>query len=115
MAITEAFSGTETVSTTEWSLTTDTSGPDAQTDDGVYQTFVDLNALANGDAYRLRVYEKVLSGSTQRVVYEATITDAQIDGIFATPSLILMHGWDITLLKTAGTDRSIDWSIRKVV
>ena len=29
MAITEAFSGSETVTTTEWSLTTDTAGPDA--------------------------------------------------------------------------------------
>ncbi len=114
MAISEAYSGTETVSTTEWSMTTDTSGPDADTNDGVYQAFVDLNALANGDVFRLRVYEKVLSSSTQRVVYEATFTDAQIDAIFATPSLILLHGWDMTLLKVSGTDRSIDWSIRKV-
>jgi len=114
MAITEAFSGTETVSTTEWSLTTDTAGPDTQTDDGVYQCFLEMNALADGDAFELRVYEKVLSTSTQRVVLIATIQNAQLEPVYVTPSLILLHGWDMTLLKVAGTDRAINWSIRKV-
>ena len=31
-----------------------------------------------------------------------------------TPALVLMHGWDMTILKLAGTDRSIEWSIRQV-
>jgi len=34
--------------------------------------------------------------------------------VFVTPSLLLIHGWDMTLLKVAGTDRAIDWSIRAV-
>jgi hypothetical protein len=114
MAITEAFSGTETVSTTEWSLTTDTAGPDVQTDDGVYQCFLDLNALAKGDVFEFRVYEKVLSTSTQRAVWRARFANAQSDPNWVTPSLILLHGWDITLKKISGTDRAIDWSIRKV-
>ena len=114
MAISEAFSGTETVSTTEWSLTTDTAGPDTQTDDGVYQVFFDLNALAKADKFTFRVYEKVLSSSTQRVVFRAFIANAQAEPVWVSPSLILMHGWDMTLVKTAGTDRSIDFSVRKI-
>lgn len=114
MAITEAFSGTETVGTTEHSLTTDTSGPDTQTDDGVYQAFIDLNALAAGDVFEFRVYEKVLSGSTQRIVYNATFANVQAEPVWVSPSLVLLHGWDMTLDKVSGTDRSIDWSIRKV-
>lgn len=114
MAITEAFSGTETVTTTEWSLSTDTAGPDTQTDDGIYQVFLDLNALAAGDVFEFDVYEKVLGSSTQRVVYTARFANAQGAPVWVSPSLVLMHGWDMTLRKISGTDRSIDWSVRKV-
>lgn len=114
MAITEAFTGTETVSTTEWSMTTDTSGPDTETSDGIFQAFVDLNALAAGDTFELKVYEKTLSSSTQRLVYSMSFSGVQAEPVAVTPSLVLMNGWDMTLKKLAGTDRSIDWSIRKV-
>jgi hypothetical protein len=48
MAISEAFSGSETVSTTEWSLTTDTAGPDVDTTDGIYQAFLTLHSVRDG-------------------------------------------------------------------
>jgi hypothetical protein len=114
VAIAELYAVTETVSTTEWSFTTDSSGPDSDTTDGVFQGFFDVNALAAGDTYRFRVYEKANSGSTQRVVYESILVGAQTEPLFVTPSLILMHGWDMTWLKVAGTDRSIIGSIRQV-
>jgi len=114
VAISEAFSGSETVSTTEWSLTTDTAGPDADTTDGIYQVFIDFNALAVGDQFQVRVYEKVLSSSTQRIVDEWTINGPLSAPVWVSPTLILLHGWDITIDKIAGTDRAIDWSIRKV-
>lgn len=114
MAISEAYSGTETVGGTEWSLTTDTSGPDADTSDGIFQFWLDLNALLAGDVFEFRVYEKVLSSSTQRLVYSAAFAGPQGNPVWVSPSMILMHGWDATLIKISGTDRSIDWSIRKV-
>lgn len=114
MPIAEAYSGTETVSTTEWSLSTDTSGPDSQTGDGVYQVFLDLNALAAGDVFTFAVYEKVLSSSTQRKVFAASFAGAQAEPVWASPTLILLHGWDMTLVKVSGTNRAIDWSIRQV-
>lgn len=114
MAITEAFTGTETVGTTEHSMTTDTAGPDTETSDGVFQAFIDANAIAAGDVFEFKVYEKVLSSSTQRLVFSASIANAQGAPIWVSPSLILMHGWDMTLKKISGTDRSIDWSIRKL-
>jgi len=116
MAISEAISGSETVGTTEWSLATDTSydTADAQTADGIYQVFIDFNALLVGDQYQVRVYEKVLSSSTQRIVDEWTIMGPLSSPVWVSPSLILLHGWDITIDKIAGTDRAIDWSIRKV-
>lgn len=114
MAITEAFAGTETVGTTEWSLTTDTSGPDVETSDGVFQVWLDVNTIAAGDQFQVRVYEKVQASDTQRVCHEAVLVGAQSPPIYVIPSLILMNGWDITLKKLAGTDRAITWSIRKV-
>lgn len=114
MAISEAFTGSETIGTTEWSLTTDTAGPDAQTDDGIYQAFLDLSALAAGDVFELKVYEQVLSGGTQRLVYSARFADVQGQPNFVSPTLIFLHGFDLTLKKISGTDRSIDWSIRKI-
>ena len=116
MAISEFASGSETVDTTEWSLATDTSYDtgDAQTSDGVYQVFIDFNALTVTEQYQIRVYEKVLSSSTQRIVDEWTINGPSTAPVWVSPSLILLHGWDITLDKIAGTARAIDWSIRKV-
>jgi hypothetical protein len=115
MAISEAYSGTETVSTTEWDLASDTSFvADVVTDDGVYQIFLDLNALAAGDVFEFRLYEKVLSSSTQRLAYSAAFAGPQAMPVWVSPSLILLHGWAATLIKISGTDRSIDWSIRKV-
>lgn len=116
MAISEAFAGSETVSTTEWSLTTDTAGPDVETSDGVFQCFLDLSALALGDTFEFRVYEKVQAADTQRVCLLATFSHEQgaDNAIWFTDALVLMHGWDMTLKKNAGTDRAITWSIRKV-
>lgn len=113
MAIAEIYSGTHAVDTTEWSLTTDTSGPDADTTDGVFQAFLDLNDMIAGDQLQIRVYEKCRSGDTQRVVYEAILTGAQAQPMWVSPSLILMHGWDITLDALAGTITAL-WSIRQV-
>ena len=114
MAITEPFAVSETITTTEHSLTTDTAGPDAETSDGVFQVFLDLNALAAGDVFDFAVYEKVQSSSTQRKIFTARFAGVQAQPVWVSPSLILMHGWDATLKKISGTDRAIDTSIRKV-
>lgn len=109
---TQAFTGTETVTTTEWSLTTDTAGPDADTTTGVYELWLDLNAMALGDRFEVKLYEKVSSGGTQRLVDTWPISGD------ITPHRriylgMLLHGWDVTIKKLLGTDRLIEWSIRK--
>ena len=113
MAITEAYAGTEAVSTTEHSCTTDTAGPDVDTTDGVFQTFLDVSDMIAGDQLQIRIYEKVQAADTQRIVYEAILTGPQATPIWVSPSLILMHGWDITLDALAGTI-TVNWSIRSV-
>jgi hypothetical protein len=113
MAITVAYSGTEAVSTTEHSMTTDTAGPDTDTTDGVYQLFLNLADLTVGDELQVRIYEKVLSGSTQRIVYQQNISGEIGSKHFVFPALVLMHGWDMTLDAISGTI-TVLWSIKKV-
>jgi hypothetical protein len=117
MAISEYFAGSQALdNATEWSLSTDTSfTPDAQTDDGVYQLYVDLNDMVNTDIVRFRMYEKVGSGSTQRVAWECVLRDAQTELILVSPSFLLMHGWDFTAIMLSATNYTCDWSIRRVV
>lgn len=113
MAITELYSGTEAVAGTEWSLTTDTSGPDADTTDGVFQAFLDVSDMVAGDELEIRVYEKARSGDTQRLVELWVLSGVQSSPLWVSPSLILMHGWDFTAKAAAGTI-TVNWSIRKV-
>lgn len=110
----EAFTGTELIGTTEHSLTTDTAGPDAATTDGVFQPFIDLSALAGGDVFRFKVYETCRTGDTQRLIYSAEFSSAQATPLWAGPALLLGVGWDMTLVKVSGTDRTINWRISQV-
>lgn len=111
MAISEHVSGTQAATVnTEHTLNTTT----PETTDGVFQVVVDLAAMVNGDTVELRIKEKALAAGTQRLAWYATYSHAQAAPLAVSPSLILLHGWDITLKQTAGTGRSFPWSIRKV-
>lgn len=114
MAIAE-ISGTEAIGTTEHSLATDTSydTSDAQTDDGAVQVFLDVSDMVAGDQLQIRIYEKVRSGDTQRIAYQAILTGAQSEPIWVSPALTLMHGWDVTAAALAGTI-TVNWSIRRI-
>jgi hypothetical protein len=105
-----------TISTAEYSLPADTTTavPTSQTTDGVFQFFIDFGAMVAGDQYRIRLYEKTDSGGTQRLVEEWILTGAQSKPMLVLPSVVLGEGWDVTVLRTAGSDRSIRWSIRQV-
>jgi hypothetical protein len=110
----EAYTGTHTVSTTEWSMTTNTAGPDVCTAPGVFQAYFDLSAMAAGDIFQFALYEKVITGGTQREVIKVTFSDAQSPANGVTPAFMLGVGWDMTLLKISSTDRSISWRISQV-
>lgn len=113
MAITEAFAGSASIGTTAFSLPNNSTSLTPQTDDGIYQVWLDLSAMTVTETYQVQILEKVQSTSTQRVVYESVVVGPSTP-ILAFPSLVLLHGWDVQVLKVAGTDRTIEWSIRKV-
>lgn len=113
MAISEAYTGSVSISTTEISMTNGNSTIATVTTDGVYQAVVDVNALTAADVFEFRVREKARSSDTQRSVYLATIAGAQAYN-FVSPAITLINGWDMTLKKISGTDRTITWSIRQL-
>src|SRR3970282_2603485 len=110
MAITEAFAGSEAVATTEWSLTTDTAGPDVQTDDGIYQVFLDVSDMVAGDQLQIRFYEKVGSASTQRIIEEFILVGAQATPVWVSPTMIFLHGWVVNLAALTGGTITVDWA-----
>lgn len=113
MAITELYSGTQTtVLSTEHVLNTTT----PETTDGIFQVVLDISQMTLGDALEIRVKEKAISAGTQRTAWTQVITNAASadEGLWISPSVILMHGWDVTLKQTAGTVRGYPWSIRQV-
>jgi hypothetical protein len=112
MAINEAYSGSATIGTTPFSLPNNSTTLTPITVDGVYQVFLDLGALTLTEKYSIRVLEKVTSGGSQREIFAAVVSGASPS--LVTPSLILLHGWDVVVTKLSGTDRSIGWSIRQV-
>lgn len=114
MAITEAFQDAATIGATEYFLASDSTTATYQTDDGAFQLWLDLNALQDGDEFRIRVYEKISSGGTARIAMEWSVAHAQSEPLWVAPTLIFLHGWEFSLTKLTGTDRSISWSVRKV-
>lgn len=106
-----------TVSTSEYSYpaNTTTAVPTSQTTQGMFQFVVDLGAVAAGDSFRFRLYEKATAAGTQRLVEEWIVSGAQGKPALVTPAFVLGHGWDFTALKIAGSDRSLPGSVRRVI
>lgn len=114
MAISEAYSlSAVTVGSTELSIVSGTTTLQTITTDGVYQLYVDPSNMAKGDEYAVRIYEKVQGSGTKRRLVQFSLLGLQSQA-FVTPTFILMHGWDMTIIKLAGTDRAFDASIRQV-
>jgi hypothetical protein len=70
--------------------------------------------MARGDTIEIQLLEKVLSSGTARLVYEATLSNAQDEPVWASPALVLMHGWTLQMKQTAGSARDFYWSQRKI-
>lgn len=116
--ISEAFANTQTIATadTEHSLPRDAAYDSAQpqTTDGVYQIFLDLADMITGDELQIRIYEKVRASLTQRIVYQSNLVGPQSPPVWVSPSLMLIHGWDVTCDVIAGTNIVVEWSIRQI-
>lgn len=110
-AWTEPYASSATIGSTQFSLTNGSTTIASRTDKGTYQVFLDTSAMVAGDQFEIRILEKCQASSTQRRVMSAVLTGGMADS-WQSPALMLGNGWDVTVQKLAGTDRSIEWSIR---
>ena len=99
-------SGSTTVSTTEVDLV-----ELAPTNPAIAYIFVDVSAMASGDAFTFKVYYKA-DASNYRLDDSKSLTDAQTNpclyiGPYAIDS---SHSVKVSAVKTAGTDRTFPWS-----
>ena len=102
MAITE-ITCSQAVDTTEWSLVTDTAGPDAEsTIVGTMQGHINLSDMVTGDELQITVYEKVVAGEAQLIYFRGNPTGPQ-SRAFLIPSIIVKNGWDVTAKAITGT------------
>ncbi len=114
MAITEAYAGSATIGTTEYSLPNNSTTLTPIAVAGVWQLFLDLSALTATESYRIKLYETV--NSNKRVFQQIDVfgvAGGPSDPLYVSPSFALLNGWDMTVTKLQGTSRSIAWSIRK--
>jgi len=105
--------GTATIGTSEFFLASNSVTPTYQTVQCALQPWIDLSNMAAGDEYAIRLYEKINGGSV-RLIELWTRAGAQAKPGFTIPSVIVGEGWEISVQKVSGTDRSISWSLRKV-
>jgi hypothetical protein len=113
MAITEAYTGSATIGTTLYSLPNASTTLTPITVDGVYQVFIDFSAMTVTEQYEVTILERVRTASNQLDVFTAVVSGTSFP-LWVSPSLILLHGWDVQVRKLEGTDRAIGWSIRQV-
>lgn len=115
MAIAESFQNSASISTTEYFLAANsTTQGSGQSTDAAVQLWLDLSNLANGDEFRIRAYDAISSAGTVRVAMEWTVAHTQSEPMYVTPTLLMMHKWDFSVTRLAGSDRTIAWSIRTV-
>ena len=106
--------GSAVVGTTEFSMPGNTTVgvPTSQTDTCQVQLWVLIDAMAAGDEFLVQLYEKVSSGGAQ-VVIDSWRLCHPLDRLVQS-GLLLHNDWDITIKKIAGTDRTVEYSLRKV-
>lgn len=111
MAIT-ITSDSASISTTEYFLASDSTTATYQTLDCILQAFIDFANMVAGDQYTVKVYEKINAG-TARAIYTAVLSGVQ-PSPHVTPSLVVGDGWEVSVTRNAGSDRSIAWSLRTI-
>lgn len=103
-----------TVSTTEISLTAGTTSLQSRTDSVVPSLVLDCNAVVAGDEFELAFYEKAISGGTQRKEIVGYINGSTGPLYLWTLGIPVGIGWELSIKRTAGSDRAFTWSIRAV-
>ena len=120
MAITALFEGSaDVVNSSTLSLVLNSAGSTAVQTDGVFQIWLDLVNTTASNNYELTLWEKVVTAGTQRKFAMFCFQGPQGVPIWVSPAIVLMNGWDVTLMNTQTSAsnsafRRVEWSIRQI-
>lgn len=108
------FEGSRAVDATEWCTIANSAGPTSQTTPQSFMMLFDTSALTGTDVViEIRVYEKVLSSSTQRLAMEPIVVSAGVPTV-PIPFLCYEKGYSVTIKRLSGsTTPTVAWSGRK--
>lgn len=107
MALTRVNQVDATISTTETSLRTGGTTLGADTTIGYYQVSIEIESINNADVYKMILYEKASQAATQRVLESWLFSGVPGKPAIITPSFPLGNGWEWTIKKVSGTDRTV--------
>lgn len=104
------FTTTSSIGSTEYSLPANSTTLTAQTELCVLEGWIRSVSMAPGDLFRVRLYETV-NGSGQ-LLFAEWYLDAQQPHLVL-PAFIVKEGWNITVQKLTGGDRTFHWDLKK--
>lgn len=105
---------TQTISTSDYSLTANSTVIQTRTTDAIISIFIDVANMAAGDEFEIALHEKATGTSTQRRVVIHTLVGVQADSLFVSGPFQLGNGWDVSMKRLAGSDRAFSWSVRAI-
>lgn len=104
----ELYTLNASISTTEYSIPNGGTTLQNITTPVLLTGLLDAEPVSDGDCFRVRVKEKIVSGGTQRVILDFLIcNDQQSSPLYSFGPFLLLHGWDVTIVKVSGTDRTL--------
>lgn len=77
------------------------------------QLVVDCNGFAADDHAEIRIYTKVLSGGTERLLWVFSVGN-DMDDIWVSPLVVNVDHAKFSITQTTGSGRSIPWSVHQV-
>lgn len=101
-----------TISTSEYFAASDSTTATYQTTDCILQVAWDLSAMAAGDEFRFRIYEKV-DGTNVITLFDCSKIGTQAKALVC-PCFVVGNGWEASAIKVAGTDRALEWTLAKI-
>jgi hypothetical protein len=113
MAISEAYSGSATITTSWYSMTANQIGLVNNTASGFYQLLVDASNMAVGDTYEVKIQGSAVYQGGTLDLRTIRFHGAHSQPLIVIDPIMLISYWDFGIRKITGTDRTFTWSIRQ--
>lgn len=105
--------GSATISTSEYYLFSASTSLTSQTTSAKISGWIDFVNMTAAETYDVKVYEKVNAG-TAKLAFTNRLIGVQSE-LYWVPEFWAVEGYEISVTKVAGTDRSILWSLNRDV